>query len=227
MVDDNKKMKKTFKNTGFKIYGSVDWSKACDISLIHHTREKDEEVLDKWYKIRVEFTNDSWKNKDIIMLEKSELTDLIAVLNWYSDKIDCKRNNPVKSFSVTNQANRYFIQFSKDKTKYAFKMTRYDAVRLSWLVLSALNKNFATDMDLRMPMNDIYTMINAVYWSNKQVSPTKNKEVENTSKNEKDKPIHICADCEKELDPVKEAKVIEFSNKKFWRTVCYECQKNI
>ena len=38
---------------------------------------------------------------------------------------------------------------------------------------------------------------------------------------------NTCTECNKQLDPIKGAKAIEFSNKKFWRTICYFCQKKM
>ena len=38
---------------------------------------------------------------------------------------------------------------------------------------------------------------------------------------------NICTICHKHQDPVKGAKVIAYSNDKFWKTICYFCQQKM
>lgn len=232
--------KTTYKNTWFKIYGSVDGLKVCDVALIHHTRKDDEteDVKDKGYKLRFEFTNDGFKTKKIIMLEKMELTEVLSVLKGVSNNMESKRKDPLKAFSLKNQGDTFYISFRQGKENYWFKVTRFDAVRIVALILTALQKNFATDMGVVMTKDEILSSFDVVYTAvyveqPKVVETTEvvdeNAPVKTVEASEKvveaSKNTDTCSDCGVEMDKVKFEKVIKYSNSKFGKCLCMNCQK--
>lgn len=36
-----------------------------------------------------------------------------------------------------------------------------------------------------------------------------------------------CSICNNKIDEIKENKIVEYSKLKFWKIICYSCQKNI
>lgn len=228
----------TYKNTWFKIYGSTDWLKVCDVALIHHTRKNDEteEVKDKGYKIRFEFTNDWFETKKIIMLEKMELTEVLSVLKGISNRMESKRKNPLKAFSLKNQWETFYASFRQDKENFGFKVTRFDAVRIVALILTALQKNFAADMGVSMTKDEILSSFDVVYTPlpvetaetvdiNTTETEKKPENTEESSTSEKKENIETCADCGVSMDKTKFEKVIKYSTSKFGKCLCMNCQK--
>jgi len=154
-------------NNEFKVYGSKDGKKACDVSIINHTRTNEEtnEVSNKGFKVKLEFTDNGFQDKKIIMLEKSELTDLLAVFNGYSKSVECMRNNPVKKFKFENQVTHYFVSFSQEKSKYGIKFSKFDAIKCETLILAVLQKNFYNELGIQMTKEEIINVCKNVYGS--------------------------------------------------------------
>jgi hypothetical protein len=75
-ITQDKDLEKKFPNNFFKAYGSKDGSNVCDISYIEHFRDN----VSKGFKLKFEFTNDGFKTKKAIMLERQELLELLLLL---------------------------------------------------------------------------------------------------------------------------------------------------
>lgn len=235
----------------FHVFASNDWQKACDIALEHHIRKNEDWTEEsKWYKIKFEMTKDGWKNKKIIMLERNELVELIEVLTWKKEQMLWQRNDPVKLFTFKNQGDSYYASLKQDSEVHWFKMSQYDAFRLLGLTTDALRNNINNELKIMITKEEVFAFISnlnpfkwAITQSKTTPAPKNSSEEEITLEDVEEafgqaQPKHIpwkvdttkrheCSECGEYLDPVKEAKVIDFSNKKYGRTVCFQCQKTI
>jgi len=230
--------KKEYHN--FAVYGSKDGKRALNVKYFEHFRMKEgsQEETSMGWKVWIETTNDGWQkdwDKKIIMLEGNELVEIIALLQWHISYMKAMRNNPVKHFELKTQGNDYFVSLKSSNTVHGFKMNKYDWLRLMSFAAKALEKDFDTSYSIYIQwieyVNSLYNKSNQEE-TVKQVqlktedSPIEIEEISNISTKNNDN-WYTCSCCWKELDLVSEKKVIDFSMKKYWKVICYQCQKKI
>ncbi len=132
----------TFKNIWLKLYGS--WKKSINIEEILHKRE--EEI--KGNKITIEGTNDMWKTKTTIMIEKSEIFDLISFLQKWIWNITFKRqttktkdNKSIEIFTNKDTWDTLIkVDSSNKKDKVLIKLDNLNKMLLSKICNNQLIK---------------------------------------------------------------------------------------
>lgn len=241
-------VKKEFEKTyTFKIFWSNDWSRCMDFSVLKY--EKDW-VLKGW-RLKIEWTDNGWQSKSIIFLQDQEIIDLLSCLLGYRrDEVKCQR--PSKTFTAQHQGNQVFFSISQWATndqkaaKGSARVRTYEAVKLISMCLFIIRADYKRELNIDISDQSVLNTLKLVTdsfsgESTYQSSQTKKTTSVNTDYNTQNynqpiitetQPLQFanqwgvhCSRCNKSMDPVKDAKVIEFSTKKFGAPVCFSCQK--
>lgn len=193
----------------------------------------------KWWRIKFEFTNDGWQNKKIIYLQDNEVVELISVLYWKQQSAKFQRNKPtVKTFTIENQWEHCFLKFQQNWENFYWKSSKFHSLNISTFWLMLLSKEIKREQWIQLPAEIILKQIELISSSIIQKPTSVQKITENQNSQENltnSNPENIwnqensstCADCWTQLDPETHWRIIEFSNKKFKRTVCYNCQQKL
>lgn len=186
----------------------------------------------KGWRVKLEFTDDGWKTKKIIYLQDWELAEFVAVL--LGKKKDSKFSRENKSVMVEFQGANSFMKFSQKDWEvskfYATKIDKFSSLKIIALCISVLQIEFKREMWIWLDSKLISDVISGLYTETVSVSTPSVSQNTSTSQVTPQVPTVVSGDqvvceCGHVFDKVKEAKVIEFSTKKFGKPVCFNCQK--
>lgn len=196
---------------------------------------QDTQKESKGWRLKFEFTDDGWKTKKIIFLQDWEIADFIAVINGVKSAITCKREN--KNISIENQGTHSFVKFNQKDSEvakfYVSKIDLFAWLRITALGLVVLQLEFKRDLGIWVEQKVLLeSILNLNWWLTSSTvstssAPIKKEDpiVSSTTQNTSTDWEVKCTDCWHTFDLSKEQKVVDFSTKKFWTPVCYNCQQ--
>lgn len=167
------------------------WDSALSFSPLDHYRKKnanEEWKWDlKWYKIKVTVTNDMFKNKQYIYLEREELLNTLLVLSWKIKESKSIRTD--KSLLIQKQVSWdslvIFDKFlPKDKPKDLLKLRFYinnlNTIILYKLILDVLLKEIPRTTNITLNKAELISYIDTLINTSKVEVERNDKPWDNT-----------------------------------------------